>query len=206
MPGPDVASVLRQHRLDPPPALSGHGSALRDTLQNAMAKDPNVRPPHARAFLDNLEEAANRRFGAGWLSRASVAGLVGGGGVGEGILQAGAGSGAATVAAPPVIAQALDEEPGPVSGENSASAAPASPRRRGRTLVVTGGVLVLAGAAAVTTLRVWGLTETRARRRPRRHLPRRSPPEKFDRCTDSPRHGAMETAQRHDCHHLRRLR
>lgn len=146
-PGPEVAAVLRQHLTDPPPALRGHGSALRDTLKRAMAKDPNARPPDARAFLDELEESAKRRFGAAWLTRASTAGLVGGG-VSESVLQAGAGDGAAAKVVAPIIAEALDEEPAPVTHEN-ATAARRSLHRRRRILIAGGGVFVLAAAATV---------------------------------------------------------
>ena len=72
----DAVSVLRSHVDDPPPALTDHGVRLADLLRRAMAKDPAVRPPDAAAFLAELEDAAVERWGAGWLARASIAGLV----------------------------------------------------------------------------------------------------------------------------------
>ena len=75
-PGHDVADVLRRHIEDPAPLLENLGEHLRDLCARAMDKDPDVRPRDAAAFLAELEEAAERRYGAGWLGRASIAGLV----------------------------------------------------------------------------------------------------------------------------------
>jgi serine/threonine-protein kinase len=79
----DVAAMLQSHLAEPPPALQHHGPELQDLLLRSMSKDPSVRPQDAAAFLAELEEAAHRRFGAGWLERSSIAGLVAlaGGGV-----------------------------------------------------------------------------------------------------------------------------
>lgn len=76
--GRDVASVLRSHREDPVPELQDHGTDLRDLLRRSLAKDPADRPADASAFLQELEEAAKRRFGATWLQRASIGGVVAG--------------------------------------------------------------------------------------------------------------------------------
>ncbi len=75
-PGSAVESV-RGHLEGAVPRLSGHGADLEDLVARSMSKDPGQRPPDAAAFLAELEEAATRRYGAGWLQRASIAGLVG---------------------------------------------------------------------------------------------------------------------------------
>jgi len=74
--GPDLAATMRRIAAEPVPALEGHGSDLQDLLRRSLSKDPTGRPQDARAFLAELEEAARRRFGAAWLQRASIAGLV----------------------------------------------------------------------------------------------------------------------------------
>ena len=98
-PGSAVESV-RGHLEGPVPRLSGHGADLEDLLARSMSKDPGQRPPDAAAFLAELEEAATRRYGAGWLQRASIAGLVGSAMAGG---LAGAGGGAAGGAAQTVV-------------------------------------------------------------------------------------------------------
>jgi hypothetical protein len=80
--GTDVVSVVRAQRDDVAPALEGHGPKLKELLARALAKDPALRPVDAGAFLVELEAAAAERFGAGWLSKGSVASLVGMGGAG----------------------------------------------------------------------------------------------------------------------------
>ena len=74
--GSDLAATMRRIAAEPVPALDGHGSDLQDLLRRSLSKDPTGRPQDARAFLAELEEAARRRFGAAWLQRASIAGLV----------------------------------------------------------------------------------------------------------------------------------
>ncbi|MDX6287913.1 MAG: eukaryotic-like serine/threonine-protein kinase [Frankiales bacterium] len=103
---PDAVTMLARHINDTPPRLRGSGTHLAGLLARAMDKDPAARPPDARAFLGELEEAAKRRFGAAWLSNASVVGVVtvamGGGGMGAaamGVAGAGAGAGGTTAAA-----------------------------------------------------------------------------------------------------------
>lgn len=99
----DVPSMLRRHIEDPAPALSGHGSELADVLTRAMAKDPAMRPTDAQAFLAELEEAAQKHFGAGWLSRASIAALVGATVAGGAVVAAGASAGVAASAPAAVV-------------------------------------------------------------------------------------------------------
>jgi len=75
-PGHDAAEVLRRHIEATAPALENHGEHLRALCARAMEKNPDARPRDAAAFLAELEEAAERRYGAAWLGRASIAGLV----------------------------------------------------------------------------------------------------------------------------------
>ena len=103
---PDPVSMMRRHREDPPPSLTGQGAELQDLVGRALAKDPGARPPDAAAFLVELEDAARRRFGDAWLTRASIAGAVAttvaGGAVAGGLL-AGTGAAAGANAAQTVI-------------------------------------------------------------------------------------------------------
>jgi len=72
----DLPTVLRAHVSSPVPVLAGFAPRLTDLLKRAMAKRPEERPADASAFLAELEQAAQDAYGAAWLSRASVAGLV----------------------------------------------------------------------------------------------------------------------------------
>jgi len=74
--GSDLPETLRRVSDEPAPVLEVHGSDLQGLLRRSMAKDPAERPQDARVFLAELEDAARRRFGAAWLQRASIAGLV----------------------------------------------------------------------------------------------------------------------------------
>lgn len=75
--GPDVDAVLAQHLAERRPALDGVPTALQAVLHLCLAAEPGERPQDAAALLPLLEEAAERDLGAGWLSRAGVASLVG---------------------------------------------------------------------------------------------------------------------------------
>jgi hypothetical protein len=74
--GGSVAEMVRGHLDTPAPRLERVGADLADLVARALHKDPAARPADAAQFLVELEEAARRHFGAGWLSRASIAGLV----------------------------------------------------------------------------------------------------------------------------------
>ncbi len=76
-PASDVPTALRRHLEEPAPTLQGFGTDLQALLSRSMDKDPAARPADAAAFLTELEAAAERRFGAGWAKRASIAGIVG---------------------------------------------------------------------------------------------------------------------------------
>lgn len=91
----DALAMVRAHIEEPAPRLENHGADLADLLRRSLSKDPGERPADAGVFLGELEEAARRRFGAGWLGRASIAGLVGAAAAG-GAVAGGAGAGAAT--------------------------------------------------------------------------------------------------------------
>ena len=144
--GSDVATTLRRHRSDPVPVLGGHGADLQDLLRRSMAKDPTQRPPDARAFLAELEEAARRRFGATWLDRASIAGVVVAA-AGAPLGVAGAVGGTTAAAAPTVVVDAASIVAGAADPGSSGGT---TPLRAGGRLALFGAVaaVVAAGAAA----------------------------------------------------------
>lgn len=74
-PGADAASVVKQHAEAMAPVLEGHGSQLQSLIARSMDKDAANRPADAAVLLAELEEAAESRFGAGWLGRASIASI-----------------------------------------------------------------------------------------------------------------------------------
>ena len=146
-PAPDAATAMRRHMEDPAPILQGAGTDLADLVRRSMDKDPAVRPPDAGAFLAELEEAARRRFGAGWLERASIAGLVAGAGTGVGLAAVGGGSEVAGAA------QGAVTDTASLGTGLSTSATAAVPRKilklSGKQLVAVAGAaaVVVAGAA-----------------------------------------------------------
>ena len=93
-----LTDVLRQHAEVTAPRLTGAGPQLADLVARGLAKDPAERPQDAGAFLRELDDAAERHFGAGWLARSSIAGLVAGVAGPAGVFAAG--QGAAAGAAP----------------------------------------------------------------------------------------------------------
>lgn len=133
-PGSDVPTTIRRHLEEPAPLLEGHGHDLQDLLRRSLAKDPSERPADARSFLEELEEAARRRFGAAWLQRASIASLVGA------AVPAAVGGGAA---APTVV----------VDSARITSPVTESVKRGSRRLLVAGAaaaVVVVGGGTAAT--------------------------------------------------------
>lgn len=92
-----AGDVVHQHMESPPPALEGHGDLMADLVRRSLAKDPEARPPDAAAFLRELEQAAEARYGAGWLGRASIAGLVAAAAAGVPLAATGAGAALETV-------------------------------------------------------------------------------------------------------------
>src|SRR5215207_7944594 len=91
--------MVAAHRDRPAPRLAEHGPRMEDLLERSLTKEPAARPQDAAAFLAELEEAAEERYGAGWRARASIAGLVAATAGGAGLTVAGGG---ATVIAPAV--------------------------------------------------------------------------------------------------------
>jgi len=116
-------------------------------LERSLAKDPSVRPPDAGAFLAELEDAAEEKYGAAWRSRASIAGLV------ASTVGVAAGSAAAGgAAAPTVVAQGL---PQAVTG--ATDAAVSTGRRVGiKTIVAAGATAAVVVAGAVVGLTLAG--------------------------------------------------
>jgi serine/threonine-protein kinase len=71
--GSSPGEVLAKHIAAPVPTVDGAGAKLKSLLARAMAKDPAHRPVDAGEFVEGLSEAAEERFGPGWLTKASVA-------------------------------------------------------------------------------------------------------------------------------------
>ncbi|MBA2414737.1 MAG: serine/threonine protein kinase, partial [Geodermatophilaceae bacterium] len=148
----DMQAVLQAHVAAPVPALSGFAPRLTDLLRRAMAKRPEERPADAAAFLAELEEAARDAYGAGWLSRASVAGLA--------TAVAGAGSvaavgGAGVPAAAQALAYGTASTPAALAGAQTPSAGAVGARVLGIprvALMVASAVVVVAVAATAFAL------------------------------------------------------
>lgn len=147
-PGADPASVVRQHAQSPAPPLDGHGPELKALLGRAMDKEAGRRPADAAAFLAELERAAESRFGAGWLARASIASLVSATAAGTAtVAGVAAGGSAVTGAAPTVVVDAAAMSSGGAGGAGSATAVATSAPRKLLGLGVKQAVA--AGAATV---------------------------------------------------------
>ena len=120
-PSRDSAEALRHHIEDPAPALDDHGDALRDLTARALDKDPDARPADARAFLNELEQAAEQRYGAGWLARASIAGIVAAGG--GTLATAAAGGAAVSQAADTIVVSTAATQTGEAVAQTTAAVA-----------------------------------------------------------------------------------
>ncbi len=162
--GTDAVSVVRAHRDEVAPALEGHGLQLKELLARALAKDPASRPVDAGAFLMELEGAAAERFGVGWMSKASVASLVGMGGVGAAAgmtatVAAGSAAGTSAAATTTITGETLAASAAADTGTALPVAHAARGAGRAARLghvmgvhpVVTGLVAVVAVAAVATT-------------------------------------------------------
>ena len=149
-----LAEVLRQHVEVDAPRLDDAGPHLADLVARALAKDPDARPQDAGAFLRELDEAAEHRFGTGWLARSSIAGLVTAVATPAGVFAsardlasgAGSGSGDSSVAVVDVAEGGSADSPG------------RSAARTGRSLTTKAAVagvaalVVVAGAATVAAV------------------------------------------------------
>jgi serine/threonine-protein kinase len=143
----NAAQMVSAHRDRPAPALSGHGAELAGLLERSLAKDPEQRPPDAGAFLAELEVAAQRSYGADWLRRASIAGLVAAaaGGAVTVVGSASGGPAAPTVVFDPAMAPGVGSAPA-VALEKGMST--------GLKLGIVGGVTTVLVAAAVVAVAV----------------------------------------------------
>jgi eukaryotic-like serine/threonine-protein kinase len=162
-PAANPAQAMRAHMDEPVPSLRGHGRELAGVVRHAMAKDASQRPPDAAALLAELEDAAEKRFGAGWLAAAAMGGVV------ASVLEsmgAAAGTAVGVGSAPQTVVvtrSAVDTGSGPTSaggaGDGSATTEPAGgAARRGRSLrrlrtkpalAVAAGVVVVAAVGGV---------------------------------------------------------
>ena len=156
----DAAAMLAAHLNAPVPRLDEHGPELADLLARGMAKDPAQRPSDAAAFLAELEDAAARRYGPGWLNRASVAGLVTATTAATGTAALSAGSAGATAGAAPAAAQAVaygsTATPTTLTGQTTATATRARARILGMPIpaaitIALIAIAAIAGAAIVVT-------------------------------------------------------
>lgn len=125
--------------------LLGDGATgrLAEIIARATAEHPPDRPQNAGELLGLLEEAARDRYGAAWLARASVAGLVSApAATAVGMSVAGSGGAPAAAAAEAVHTDA----------ESTGLDRIVSKRKVPRPAVAGGGVLVVAGAIIIAVL------------------------------------------------------
>ena len=145
------------------PDLKEVPAPLRPLLRAALSQLPEQRPVDAASFLAELEVAAEESFGAGWLARAGLAGVV------SAALGAGAAaevSGGAASAAVPAASPTADASGPTVAGESSPSGATAAHGTRALSRVPrsvsTGPVLVGVVAAVVVAVVACGRWDHRA--------------------------------------------
>ncbi|AXT85682.1 hypothetical protein C6I20_11100 [Aeromicrobium sp. A1-2] len=150
--GSDVATLLRQHREDTAPTLDGHGADLQDLLARSLAKDPSVRPVDAAAFLAELETAAERRFGAGWLARASITGLVASAIAASATGVAAVGGGAAATTIIDTAAAVSNPVTATTAGSHAATAATKVATSSGRKFLGLGRAQGVAAAVAAAVV------------------------------------------------------
>lgn len=153
----DPVQVLRLHATAEIPRLTEAGPDLAELVARGMAKDPARRPADAGVFLAELEVAAERRYGTGWLARSSMAGLVGGTGVvGAAAL---AGGGAAAVGAAPAVTSAATAVTPAGIGSGAAQVGARAFGLPQLAAVVAGVVVVAAAATAFALTRPDGSTQ-----------------------------------------------
>ncbi|HWH27463.1 MAG TPA: serine/threonine-protein kinase [Mycobacteriales bacterium] len=152
-PSADVEQVLRAHREQAPPPLTGHGEGFADLVARCLAKDAAARPPDGRALLRELDEQAERRFGAGWLSGASVAAAVS-------AVRGGAGASGAVPSASTESVSLTTGSAATGTAPATATAATGAAARRAvggrRALGLAAAGLVLAGGATGAALLLTG--------------------------------------------------
>lgn len=135
--------MVAAHRDRPAPGLADHGPRLASLLERSLSKDPSARPPDAGAFLAELEEAAEEKYGAAWRTRASIAGLVAStAGVGAATVAGGVAGGAA----PTVVASGL---PAPPVVTGATQAVVSTGRRISTKVVLAAGATAAVVVAAV---------------------------------------------------------
>ncbi len=157
--------MVAAHRDRPAPRLAEHGPRMEGLLERSLAKDPAARPQDAAAFLAELEEAAEERYGAGWRARASIAGLVAATAGGAGLAAAGGGATVIAPAAPPAATGATQ------------AAVRTGTRSWGKIAAVgVGGLAAAAVVTAVVVLRGDEREQRRAGRRQRRAAPTTAEP------------------------------
>lgn len=102
-----LSDLLSGKRSDGPGLLSG-GSAVGDVLRRAMSTDPADRQADAGVLLAELEEAAERALGRGWMALAGMSGLVSAtlGGAGVALIGGGTTVGTAVAAESASVASA----------------------------------------------------------------------------------------------------
>ncbi|MDT4924371.1 MAG: eukaryotic-like serine/threonine-protein kinase [Pseudonocardiales bacterium] len=156
-PARTAEDVLQAQVQQPPPPLTGHGPAMAALVTDAMAKDPAARPPDAGAFLARLEDAAQQRYGAGWLERSSIAGLVGAATAGVAAVTAATAGGAAASSGGAASGGAAAAEAGAAATttsflETAATTGAVRTSRFSRSFLVGAAVVTVAAIGAVTAL------------------------------------------------------
>ncbi len=128
--GPTPESVLAAQFRGGAPDLSGIASPIGAVLHAALAPSAAQRPSDASHLLALLDQAADQSFGAGWLARSSVAGLV-----------------SATLTAGGALSAGLANQPVPLAG--TPMPRPGGTLDRARRLTRARRVLATAATAAV---------------------------------------------------------
>ena len=135
-------AILKAHVERPAPPLLGHGDAMSSLVADSLAKDAASRPADARQFLERMEDAAREKYGAAWLSRASIAGVVAAAGGTAALSAVTAGGGVAPVAS---------------AGTTYVGAAATTGEVARKTRRVSRGQLIAGGAVAAVALAGAGL-------------------------------------------------
>ena len=149
-----VLAMLLHGRAQREPSTRGIDEPIKSVLDKALAPNPADRYPDAAAFLDALEDAAQRSYGAAWWTQAGLGALA----TGSSAALTGVDADTPFVASQGVAVSQLAAEPGVIHGPvpTEILATAAAGRESRKAWWIGGGIAaaVLAGTAiavAVTT-------------------------------------------------------